>query len=153
PVRRRRRARLTGSDAPAARAGRRPRGAGAHRGPPHRTRGGSGRRLRHCPTPRKPGQRPARHQEITMTRPPRPRRVHGRRFAVAALAATLMFALTACFGSAKGGDNDNPNAKVTITFWHGWSAPNEVAAINANIKAFEKLHPNITVKAVGNITD
>jgi multiple sugar transport system substrate-binding protein len=67
--------------------------------------------------------------------------------------ASLALALTACFGSSKGGANDNPDADVTITFWHGWSAPNEVGAINANIAAFEKKYPNITVKAVGNITD
>jgi multiple sugar transport system substrate-binding protein len=67
--------------------------------------------------------------------------------------ASLALALTACFGSSKGGANDNPNADVTITFWHGWSAPNEVGAINANIAAFEKKYPNIKVKAVGNITD
>jgi multiple sugar transport system substrate-binding protein len=70
-----------------------------------------------------------------------------------ALAAALALSLTACFGQAHGGANDNPNADVTITFWHGWSAPNEVHAIQANINAFEKLHPNIHVNAVGNITD
>lgn len=76
-----------------------------------------------------------------------------RRVAGCAMLASLALALTACFGSSKGGANDNPNANVTITFWHGWSAPNEVAAINANIAAFEKKYPNIHVKAVGNITD
>ena len=42
---------------------------------------------------------------------------------------------------------------MTITFWHGWSAPSEVKAIQATIDGFEKVHPNIHVKAVGNITD
>ena len=41
----------------------------------------------------------------------------------------------------------------TIKFWHGWSQPHEVAAIQANIKAFEKLHPNITVVSTPNVTD
>ncbi|HEX3221326.1 MAG TPA: ABC transporter substrate-binding protein, partial [Nocardioides sp.] len=76
-----------------------------------------------------------------------------RRLAGTALTAALALALTACFGSSKGGANDNPNADVTITFWHGWSAPSEVKAIQATIDAFEKVHPNIHVKAVGNITD
>ena len=84
-----------------------------------------------------------------MTRHPRLRR----RLAGCALSATLALALTACFGSSQGGAKDNPNADVTITFWHGWSAPSEVAAIQATIDAFEKANPNIHVKAVGNITD
>jgi multiple sugar transport system substrate-binding protein len=84
-----------------------------------------------------------------MTRHPR---LH-RRLAGGALSAALVLALSACFGSSHGGANDNPNADVTITFWHGWSAPNEVQAIQATIDAFEKAHPNIHVKAVGNITD
>jgi multiple sugar transport system substrate-binding protein len=84
-----------------------------------------------------------------MTRHPRPRR----RLAGSALTATLALALTACFGSSQGGAKDNPNADVTITFWHGWSAPSEVKAIQATIDAFEKANPNIHVKAVGNITD
>jgi multiple sugar transport system substrate-binding protein len=76
-----------------------------------------------------------------------------RRLAGSALSATLALALTACFGSSQGGAKDNPNADVTITFWHGWSAPSEVKAIQATIDAFEKANPNIHVKAVGNITD
>ncbi|RZS90030.1 carbohydrate ABC transporter substrate-binding protein (CUT1 family) [Motilibacter rhizosphaerae] len=46
-----------------------------------------------------------------------------------------------------------PQQHVTISFWHGWSQPHELAAINQTIAAFEKAHPNITVKATGNITD
>ncbi|MBO0845858.1 MAG: ABC transporter substrate-binding protein [Nocardioides sp.] len=84
-----------------------------------------------------------------MTRTPRLRR----RLAGGALSATLVLALTGCFGSSQGGANDNPNANVTITFWHGWSAPSEVQAIQGTIDAFEKANPNIHVKAVGNITD
>ncbi len=84
-----------------------------------------------------------------MTRHPLPRR----RLTGGALTAALALALTACFGSSQGGANDNPDADVTITFWHGWSAPSEVKAIQATIDAFEKKNPNIHVKAVGNITD
>ncbi|MFG3494172.1 ABC transporter substrate-binding protein [Streptomyces sp. NPDC047928] len=77
------------------------------------------------------------------------------RAAVAALAATVSIVLAAsgCTGSAGNGANDDPNAEVTLTFWHGWSAPNEVKAVNDNIRRFEDAHPNIKVKAVPNITD
>ena len=78
---------------------------------------------------------------------------HHRHLAAAAATVVLVLSTAACTGSSGGGANDNPNAKTTITFWHGWSAPNEVKAIQDNIAAFEKKHPNITVKAVGNITD
>ncbi|MFI8965625.1 ABC transporter substrate-binding protein [Streptomyces sp. NPDC053493] len=81
--------------------------------------------------------------------PARPRRL------VAALAATASTALlaSACTGSATHGATDDPNAKTTITFWHGWSAPSEVQAITDNIKRFETAHPNIKVEVVGNIDD
>lgn len=77
---------------------------------------------------------------------------HHRHLAAAAAMVALVLSTAACTGSS-GGANDNPNAKTTITFWHGWSAPTEVKAIEDNIAAFEKKHPNITVEAVGNITD
>ncbi|MFE7764004.1 ABC transporter substrate-binding protein [Streptomyces sp. NPDC057438] len=75
--------------------------------------------------------------------------------AAIALAATASLALlaTACTGQAGTTSSDDPNAKTTITFWHGWSAPGEVKAIQANVDRFEKKHPNITVKVVGNIND
>ncbi|MFD5322954.1 ABC transporter substrate-binding protein [Streptomyces sp. NPDC127092] len=78
-----------------------------------------------------------------------------RRRAVAALAATASIALfaSACTGQAGNGATDDPNAKTTITFWHGWSAESEVKAINDNIKRFEQAHPNIRVNVVGNIND
>ncbi|MEV3992993.1 ABC transporter substrate-binding protein [Streptomyces sp. NPDC049837] len=77
------------------------------------------------------------------------------RTALGALASAAAIALltSACTGSAASGASDDPNAKVTLTFWHGWSAPNEVKAVNAAIDRFEAAHPNITVKAVPNITD
>lgn len=77
-----------------------------------------------------------------------------RRFlAACAVAAAVSMLAGACTGSTKGSANDDPNADVTITFWHGWSAPNEVKAIQQNVDAFEAEHPNIHVKVVGNITD
>ncbi|MEV0186032.1 ABC transporter substrate-binding protein [Streptomyces sp. NPDC050625] len=72
--------------------------------------------------------------------------------ALAATAAMILFA-SACTGSSGSAANDDPNAQTTITFWHGWSAPSEVKAIQENVTRFEKQHPNIKVKLVGNMTD
>ncbi|MFI1413719.1 ABC transporter substrate-binding protein [Streptomyces sp. NPDC020707] len=72
---------------------------------------------------------------------------------VAASIALLATGGTGCTGSSGSGATDDPNAKTTITFWHGWSAPAEVKAIQENIARFEKAHPNIKVKVVGNIND
>jgi len=78
-------------------------------------------------------------------------RPHRRQLAAVA-AAVLVLGTTACTGSS-GGATDNPNAKTTITFWHGWTAPSEIKAIQDNVDAFEKANPNITVKVVSGITD
>ncbi|MEV0534125.1 ABC transporter substrate-binding protein [Kitasatospora sp. NPDC050463] len=76
---------------------------------------------------------------------------------IAAVTGSAVLALlaTACTGTNDaGGNDDSASGKdVTITFWHGWSQDSEVKAIDANIAAFEKAHPNIHVKAVGNIAD
>ena len=77
------------------------------------------------------------------------------RKATLALTATASLTLlaTACTGQSGSGATDDPNAETTITFWHGWSAPAEVEAVLANVDRFEKAHPNIKVKVVGNIND
>jgi multiple sugar transport system substrate-binding protein len=76
-----------------------------------------------------------------------------RRIAATALVVAVPLAVTACTGDSGGGNQDNPDADVTITFWHGWSADSEIAAIQANVEAFEKDNPNIHVKVVPNVTD
>lgn len=70
-----------------------------------------------------------------------------------AVSASLALLTSACTGSSEAGATDDPEAKTTLTFWHGWSAPAEVEAVQENIDRFEKAHPNITVKVVGNIND
>lgn len=77
------------------------------------------------------------------------------RKATLALAATASLALltTACTGQSRSGATDDPNARTTLTFWHGWSAPAEVKAVQDVVDRFEKAHPDITVKIVGNIND
>ncbi|MEU6228116.1 ABC transporter substrate-binding protein [Streptomyces sp. NPDC047042] len=73
----------------------------------------------------------------------------------AALAVTASTALlaTACTGQSSSGTQDDASKDTTITFWHAWSAPNEVAGVKALIAGFEKVHPNIHVNVVGNMTD
>jgi multiple sugar transport system substrate-binding protein len=72
--------------------------------------------------------------------------------AVAVIAATALSA-GACTGQSTGQAGDDPNKDVTITFWHGWSQPNELKAINGDIAAFEKAHPTIHVHVVPNVND
>ncbi|MFG2171074.1 ABC transporter substrate-binding protein [Streptomyces niveus] len=77
-----------------------------------------------------------------------------RRLTASAVAVAALSVLTAaCTGQSGEAASDDPNAKTTITFWHGWSAPSEVKAIKENIGRFEDAHPNIKVNVVGNIND
>ena len=88
---------------------------------------------------------------MAITRDRFPRRT---RRTTAALACATALALTAagCGGTGSGGTG-SAGSPVTITFWHGWSEPSEIAAINANIAAFEKLYPGITVKSVADVSE
>lgn len=72
-----------------------------------------------------------------------------------ALAASASLALlaTACTGQSSSGSSDDASKETTINFWHGWSAPAEQKAIKDLVAGFEKAHPNIHVKIVGNMTD
>ncbi|MEV0527829.1 ABC transporter substrate-binding protein [Streptomyces sp. NPDC050439] len=72
--------------------------------------------------------------------------------ASAALAAAGLL-LSGCANPSVGSANDDPTQPVTLKFWHGWSTPGEVKAVNDSIARFEKLHPNIDVKATGNVSD
>ncbi|AQU68686.1 ABC transporter substrate-binding protein [Streptomyces niveus] len=77
-----------------------------------------------------------------------------RRLTASAVAVAALSVLTAaCTGQSGNSASDDPDAKTTITFWHGWSAPSEVKAIKDNIGRFEDAHPNIKVNVVGNIND
>jgi multiple sugar transport system substrate-binding protein len=74
-------------------------------------------------------------------------------FAAVAASAVISLAASACTGSSSTDAKDDPNKDVTITFWHGWTEKNEKKAIQDNVARFEKAHPNIHVKIVGNVTD
>ncbi|MFJ6796627.1 ABC transporter substrate-binding protein [Streptomyces sp. NPDC091268] len=73
--------------------------------------------------------------------------------AAAALLAAISVLATACAGRSGGEAADDPNQDVTLNFWHGWSAPGEVKAIEENLARFRKVHPNIKVNVTGNMTD
>ncbi|MDX6762864.1 ABC transporter substrate-binding protein [Streptomyces sp. F8] len=77
----------------------------------------------------------------------------GRLTTAAALLAAISALATACTGRTADSATDDPKAQVTLSFWHGWSAPGEVEAIEDGIARFEKAHPNITVEVTGNMTD
>ncbi|MDJ1131169.1 ABC transporter substrate-binding protein [Streptomyces iconiensis] len=78
--------------------------------------------------------------------PPRPRA-----WPTVLLAVGLL--LTGCANPSVGSADDDPKAPVTLKFWHGWSEPSEVKAIDKSIERFEKLHRNIDVVATGNVND
>jgi multiple sugar transport system substrate-binding protein len=90
---------------------------------------------------------------------PRARRARTTRRArtAAALVCSAALALTAagCGSGGTGGTGgtDAVGQPVTITFWHGWSEPSEIAAVNANIASFEKLYPNIRVDSVADVSE
>ena len=71
-----------------------------------------------------------------------------RRLGSAAGAALLALAFAAGCSSSSSSQSA-ADAKVTITFWHAYSADSEVPTLDkVVIPAFEKAHPNITVKEV-----
>jgi multiple sugar transport system substrate-binding protein len=76
-----------------------------------------------------------------------------RGIAAGALIAILALLSAGCTGTSKSSANDDASKPVTITLWHGFNLPADLAALNANLERFHKLHPNITVKATPNVTD
>jgi multiple sugar transport system substrate-binding protein len=76
-----------------------------------------------------------------------------RRTAAVAAAVVLTLTGSACTGDTAGKATDDVTQETTITFWHGWSAPHEVKAIQGNVDAFMAKNPKIKVKVVGNVND
>ncbi|MFE6523880.1 ABC transporter substrate-binding protein [Streptomyces sp. NPDC057794] len=72
---------------------------------------------------------------------------------VLAASASLALLATACTGQADSGASDDASKETTLTFWHAWSAPSEVRAVEDLVAGFEKAHPNIHVDVVGTMTD
>ncbi|MFF3620316.1 ABC transporter substrate-binding protein [Streptomyces sp. NPDC002467] len=77
----------------------------------------------------------------------------GRPITATVLLAAISLLAGACTGQGGATASDDPKAQVTLNFWHGWSAPGEVKAIEENIARFTKAHPNIKVEVTGNMTD
>ncbi|MFD8633902.1 ABC transporter substrate-binding protein [Streptomyces sp. NPDC059533] len=77
----------------------------------------------------------------------------GRPITATVLLAAISLLAGACTGQGGTTASDDPKAQVTLNFWHGWSAPGEVKAIEENIARFTKAHPNIKVEVTGNMTD
>ncbi|MFE9449331.1 ABC transporter substrate-binding protein [Streptomyces sp. NPDC006739] len=77
----------------------------------------------------------------------------GARKAAFVLTTSAVLLATACTGQSNSSASDDASKDTTINFWHAWSAPNELSAVNALIAGFEKAHPNIHVHAVGTMTD
>ncbi|MFG2137323.1 ABC transporter substrate-binding protein [Streptomyces sp. NPDC048650] len=73
------------------------------------------------------------------------------RLSVALAGAGLL--VSGCANPSVGSARDDPTKPVTLRFWHGWSQAGEVKAIDDSIARFEKRHPNITVRAVSDVTD
>jgi multiple sugar transport system substrate-binding protein len=93
------------------------------------------------------------HSNVQLTRPflRLPSRPWHRSW-VAAFAAVSLLA-TGCSGAASTKQADTAGKPVTITFWHGFNLPADLAALNANLDRFHKLHPEITVKTTPNVSD
>ncbi|AVV47490.1 ABC transporter substrate-binding protein [Streptomyces sp. P3] len=69
------------------------------------------------------------------------------------VSTALLLSTTACTGQSASDASDDASKETTLTFWHAWSAPNEVKAVQALVAGFEKTHPDVHVKVVGNMTD
>lgn len=80
-------------------------------------------------------------------------RTHRAPAVLAAVLATTGLLLAGCANPSTGSAKDDPTKPVTLKFWHGWAEKHEVKAINDSLDRFQELHPNIKVKATGNVTD
>ncbi|OLE22758.1 MAG: hypothetical protein AUG44_24140 [Actinobacteria bacterium 13_1_20CM_3_71_11] len=76
-----------------------------------------------------------------------------RRRAVALVTVSIAALATTACGPGAVQSNLAAEPPVTITFWHGWSQPHEVKAIEDNLARFHHAYPNITVKEVKSISD
>jgi multiple sugar transport system substrate-binding protein len=73
-----------------------------------------------------------------------------------ALVAAGALAASACSaggGTTKADTGANDTTPVTITLWHGFSSPHEIASVDAVLALFHKKYPYITVKSVAGQTD
>ena len=78
-----------------------------------------------------------------------------RTVATSLIAATALLAAACSTGgtTSKADTGANDTKPVTITFWHGFSSPHEIASVNTVLAKFHQKYPYITVKAVAAQTD
>jgi raffinose/stachyose/melibiose transport system substrate-binding protein len=69
-----------------------------------------------------------------------------RRWKLVAAGSAAALLAAGCGSSGGGGSTSGP---VTITIWENYGTEQNATALNNLAKAFHKLHPNITVKVVG----
>lgn len=68
-----------------------------------------------------------------------------RRSAIAAAVAALALAASAC---GSGSTSASGNGQITLTVWSYYTGADQIAALKAQDKLFEKAHPNVTVNEV-----
>ena len=72
---------------------------------------------------------------------------------VAGVAVAAMLA-TACGGSSGGSSaSGSSSSPITLTIWHNYGTEQNATALQNLAKAFEKLHPNVTVNVVSQPAD
>src|ERR671931_933673 len=84
------------------------------------------------------------------------RRLDMKRVAIAFVLIAATLPLTACFGGGGSKSSKKATAKhpVTLTVWVGWSAStHELAVFKRLVSEYDKNHPEVRVKVVGDIVD
>jgi multiple sugar transport system substrate-binding protein len=79
-----------------------------------------------------------------------------KRVAIAFVLIAATLPLTACFGGGGSKSSKKATAKhpVTLTVWVGWSAStHELAVFKRLVSEYDKNHPEVRVKVVGDIVD
>jgi ABC-type glycerol-3-phosphate transport system substrate-binding protein len=61
--------------------------------------------------------------------------------------------LAACGGSGSSGSGGGGSGKVTLTLWHNYGTEQNAVATQNLVKAYEAIHPNVTIKLVSQPAD
>src|SRR5262249_20695848 len=86
-----------------------------------------------------------------------PRRRTVRRLGVSLAVLAAAVALAGCGGSSSssssGGGGSTSSGPVTLTLWHNYGTEQNAVATKNLVTAYEKLHPNVTIKIVSQPAD
>ena len=70
------------------------------------------------------------------------------------MAVIVTAVIAACGSSTSSSSSTSPGAsKVTLTIWHNYGTEQNATALQNLATAFEKLHPNVTIKVVSQPAD